>query len=166
MIIEGGLQMSEINLKDIVQELQSLKQENKYLRNLLDVTLDKVVQMEKRISRFEENSLSNQTGSFFKNYSTISSNEKIKYNFEKIDESARELIKGLFNEVAKQISAPSFCTWFVDTVKNACLTDELLVIYTGHEFGRDWLESRYGSLVHQIVTKILQKDIQIRFVCE
>jgi DnaA N-terminal domain len=158
--------MSEINLKDIMQELQSLRQENKYLRNLLDVTLDKVVQMERRINRFEGNLISNHTDSFLKNDSTSCSNEKIKYDFEQIDGSARELIKSLFNEVAKQISAPSFYTWFADTIMNARLTEDMLMIYAKHEFGRDWLEARYGGLIHEIITKILQKDVQIRYVCE
>jgi hypothetical protein len=157
--------MTKIDLKDILQELESLKQQNKYLRNLLDVTLDKVVQIERRINRLEENLTPNHTGSFLKNYSTTSSHEKIKYNFEKIDESARELIKSLFNEVVKRISAPSFYTWFIDTITNARLTEDMLMIYAKHEFGRDWLEARYVSLIDEIITKDLQREVQIKYVC-
>ncbi|RKO61496.1 DnaA N-terminal domain-containing protein [Caldibacillus debilis] len=153
--------MAETEWKAIWQELESLKRENKYLRNLLDVTLDKVVEIERRINRVEEK-VNPGLELYYREYKGIGYAGK--YNFEQIDESARELIKNLFYEAAKKISSPSFETWFTGTITDARLTEDLLIIYANNDFGRDWLETKYSDLIHEIVAKFLQREVQIQFV--
>ncbi|REJ27140.1 MAG: hypothetical protein C6W56_11095 [Caldibacillus debilis] len=162
-ILERSLAVAETEWKDIWQELESLKRENKYLRNLLDVTLDKVVEIERRINRVEEK-VNPGLELYYRENKGIGYAGK--YNFEQIDESARELIKSLFYEAAKKISSPSFETWFTGTITDARLTEDLLIIYANNDFGRDWLETNYSDLIHEIVAKFLQREVQIQFVMD
>ena len=58
---------------------------------------------------------------------------------------------------------PTFKTWFENTSALSIYEDTLLIA-TPNAFAKEWLESRYSSLLKQAVTEIMGEQISIKFV--
>jgi chromosomal replication initiator protein len=58
-----------------------------------------------------------------------------------------------FEEIKTQVSKPSFETWF-KTKKPISLEENTFVLATPHAFAADWLMSRYGNLIEEVLRGI------------
>jgi len=66
-------------------------------------------------------------------------------------------------EIEKKISKPSFETWLKST-KAHSLKGNTLVIVAPNEFARDWLDSRYASLIAETIYEITGEEFKIKFI--
>lgn len=66
------------------------------------------------------------------------------------------LIKG-------QLNAPTFKTWFANT-ELVDVSDNQLTVATANDFAREWLESRYASLISGSLLEITGEKFAVRFV--
>lgn len=69
----------------------------------------------------------------------------------------------VLDDIEKKLSKPSFETWLQST-KISSLEDDLLTIVAPNEFARDWLESRYSSLIQDTVYDIVGEKLSIKFI--
>jgi chromosomal replication initiation ATPase DnaA len=56
-------------------------------------------------------------------------------------------------EIKDQISKPSFETWFKAT-KPLSLEGNTFVLEVPHAFAADWLKSRYGKMIEEVLQKV------------
>ncbi|WP_128895605.1 chromosomal replication initiator protein DnaA [Longirhabdus pacifica] len=71
----------------------------------------------------------------------------------------------VLNIIQTKISKPSFDTWLKST-KAVVLTDSKLIISAPSVFARDWLESRYTTLIQTTVQEYLGKQLQLKIISE
>jgi chromosomal replication initiator protein len=77
-------------------------------------------------------------------------------NLDTVWEKTLESIAGL-------LSKPSFETWFKPT-KPISLDGNILTIEVPNDFAREWLESRYASLLSSTIRDLVEEEIELRFV--
>ena len=65
--------------------------------------------------------------------------------------------------IASQVSKQSYSTWFEKT-KAAELTDDHLYVRVPNNFFAEVLSERFGKLIHETVSNILHRDIEVAFV--
>lgn len=65
--------------------------------------------------------------------------------------------------IANLLSKPSFETWFKPT-KPVSLDGNVLTIEVPNDFAREWLESRYSSLLSSTIRDLIEEEIELRFV--
>ncbi len=78
-------------------------------------------------------------------------------------ENIQELWENTLSKVEEKISKPSFETWLKST-KADSLKDDTLVIVAPNEFARDWLESRYASLISDTLYEVTGAELQTKFI--
>jgi chromosomal replication initiator protein len=71
----------------------------------------------------------------------------------------QETLEKLKNELSK----PSFETWMSST-RLLDIDGDTLVISVPNEFAKDWLESRYASLIRSSVQAVLGHSVSLRFI--
>jgi chromosomal replication initiator protein len=71
----------------------------------------------------------------------------------------QETLEKLKNELSK----PSFETWMSST-RLLSIDGDTLVISVPNEFAKDWLESRYASLIRSSVQAVLGHSVSLRFI--
>jgi len=70
----------------------------------------------------------------------------------------------ILSELEKDLSKPSFDTWFKSTNLLA-IDDNQLVIVVPNEFAKDWLQKKYYSLIQNKAANILNKtDLSLHFL--
>ena len=78
-----------------------------------------------------------------------------------------EQLQTLWNKaltiIEGKISKPSFETWLQSTKASALVNDQLTII-APNEFARDWLESRYSSLIQQTLYEVTGETFTIKFI--
>lgn len=67
------------------------------------------------------------------------------------------------NMIKSQLNAPTFKTWFANT-RPLRFSDNLLIISAPNDFAKEWLESRYASLVRGSLSELLGEEVAVRFV--
>ncbi len=67
--------------------------------------------------------------------------------------------------IQTKVSKPSFDTWLKST-RATIFNESLLVICAPNDFARDWLESRYSSLISNTVLEVLDRQVKVKFVIE
>ncbi len=65
--------------------------------------------------------------------------------------------------IANLLSKPSFETWFKPT-KPISLDGSVLTVEVPNDFAREWLESRYASLLSATIRDLIEEEIELRFV--
>lgn len=65
--------------------------------------------------------------------------------------------------IANLLSKPSFETWFKPT-KPVSLDGNVLTVEVPNDFAREWLESRYSSLLASTIRDLIEEEIELRFV--
>lgn len=78
-------------------------------------------------------------------------------------ENIGDLWSRVLSEIEKKISKPSFETWLKST-KAFSLKNDILTIIAPNEFARDWLESKYSSLIMDTVLEITGSELVIKFI--
>lgn len=78
-------------------------------------------------------------------------------------ENIGDLWSRVLSEIEKKISKPSFETWLKST-KAFSLKNDTLTIIAPNEFARDWLESKYSSLIMDTVLEITGAELEIKFI--
>jgi chromosomal replication initiator protein len=69
----------------------------------------------------------------------------------------------VLKKLQRDLSKPSFETWLKPT-QPITLVENTLVIGVPNEFARDWLETRYASLLQEAVQDVLKLPLAIDFV--
>lgn len=69
------------------------------------------------------------------------------------------------SEIKQELNVPTFRTWFANT-SPVMLHDDTLVISTPNSFAKEWLETRYATLLKSIISKVSDKDLDIQFTIE
>lgn len=67
------------------------------------------------------------------------------------------------NKIKKNLSAPSFRTWFSNT-EPVSINDEKLTIKVPNDFIKDWLEDRYDELIEEIITNLTNNKWKVIFL--
>ncbi|XEC94367.1 DnaA N-terminal domain-containing protein [Paenibacillus tarimensis] len=68
----------------------------------------------------------------------------------------------VLEEIKKQLSFPSFNTWFKNT--SAKYEGDSLIIYSPNNFSKEWLSTRYTSLITEALNKLTgDSKIQLKF---
>lgn len=65
--------------------------------------------------------------------------------------------------IKTKMSKPSYETWFKST-KATLMDEETLIVTAPNEFARDWIESRYETLISDTVFEVSGQRMQIKFV--
>ncbi|MYL34431.1 chromosomal replication initiator protein DnaA [Pontibacillus yanchengensis] len=78
-------------------------------------------------------------------------------------ENIKELWDNTLSQIEEKISKPSFETWLKST-KADSLKDDTLVIVAPNEFARDWLESRYASLISDTLYEVTGAQLRTKFI--
>ena len=74
-----------------------------------------------------------------------------------------ELWQKVLNQLKTQLSKPTFEMWFKNTsVIEDC--EDCLKIGVPSEFARDWIQTRYFSLVNSTVNSVAGKDVEIEYI--
>ncbi len=73
------------------------------------------------------------------------------------------LWKRVLAKIQENLSKPSFETWFQST-KIVAIQNNILIIEVPNEFAKDWIETRYSKLISEIVEKITNKKLDIKFI--
>ncbi len=71
--------------------------------------------------------------------------------------------KNVLDVIKSQLNPPTFQTWFSQT-RPVEMTAKRFVVSAPSDFARDWLESRFLSLVAKSVAKVVGKPLEIKFV--
>lgn len=69
------------------------------------------------------------------------------------------------NIVKNQLNMPTFKTWFENT-SPVSIYQDTLIIATPNAFAKEWLESRYSSLLKQALHDVMGESTQIKFVIQ
>ncbi|MFD1734945.1 chromosomal replication initiator protein DnaA [Bacillus salitolerans] len=78
-------------------------------------------------------------------------------------ENISDLWNKALKEIEKKLSKPSFETWLKSTKAHA-LQSNTLIITAPNEFARDWLESRYSSIIGDTIYDITGAELEIKFI--
>jgi len=74
-----------------------------------------------------------------------------------------ETWQSILHLLEQELSRPSFDTWLKSTYLSA-LDDHLLTIVVPNDFAKDWLESRYFSLIKGKASQVLNRELSLRFI--
>ncbi len=66
-------------------------------------------------------------------------------------------------EISKEISKPSFETWFTST-RPVSLKDQCLVVAVPNDFTREWLHSKYRDIVIKKMKEITSQNYDLQFI--
>lgn len=66
-------------------------------------------------------------------------------------------------DIKQQISKPSYETWFKSTL-GLEIDENIFKVGVGNDFQRDWLETRYTSMLEEIISRIIGKKTFIKFI--
>lgn len=77
--------------------------------------------------------------------------------------SSQLLWQETLEKLKKELSRPSFDTWLSST-RLIQIDGETLVISVPNEFAKDWLESRYATMIRSSVQSLLGHSVNLRFV--
>ncbi|MBO8172178.1 MAG: chromosomal replication initiator protein DnaA [Bacillaceae bacterium] len=80
-----------------------------------------------------------------------------------MDKKIEDLWQEALSIIKTKLSKPSFETWLKSTRASA-LHDDTLIITAPNEFARDWLDSRYSSLIADILYEITGTRMNIKFI--
>lgn len=64
--------------------------------------------------------------------------------------------------VKKDLNTPTFKTWFEHTTPLG-IVDQEMVVSVENDFARDWLETRYTSLLSTVLTEVTGSPMAVRF---
>lgn len=78
-------------------------------------------------------------------------------------ENIHDLWNEALKDIQKKLSKPSFDTWLKATTAYA-LEDDTLTITAPNEFARDWLESRYSSIIEDTIKELTGSVLSIKFI--
>ncbi|KGX85678.1 chromosomal replication initiator protein DnaA [Pontibacillus litoralis] len=78
-------------------------------------------------------------------------------------ENINELWKSTLTNIEEKISKPSFETWLKST-KADSLVEDTLIIVAPNEFARDWLESRYATLISETLYEVTGAKLRTKFI--
>lgn len=78
-------------------------------------------------------------------------------------EQLNPLWQKVLNIIETKLSKPSFETWLQST-KASSLENDMLTIIAPNEFARDWLESRYLTLIQDTLYEIIGEKLNIKFI--
>ncbi|UWG97264.1 chromosomal replication initiator protein DnaA [Dehalobacter sp. DCM] len=73
--------------------------------------------------------------------------------------------ENILEKLKEELSKPSFETWLSST-KLVDFSNNKLTISVSNEFAKDWLESRYSSLVKSTVQNYLNCPVSLTFIAE
>lgn len=73
--------------------------------------------------------------------------------------------ENILEKLKDELSKPSFETWLSST-KLVDFSNNRLTISVSNEFAKDWLESRYSSLVKSTVQNYLNAPVTLNFIAE
>jgi len=74
-----------------------------------------------------------------------------------------ETWQAILHLLEQELSRPSFETWLKSTYL-AAQDNQLLTIVVPNDFAKDWLESRYYSLIKSKASQVLNHDVSLRFI--
>ncbi|WP_273854295.1 chromosomal replication initiator protein DnaA [Guptibacillus spartinae] len=74
-----------------------------------------------------------------------------------------DLWQQALSEIEKKLSKPSFETWLKSTSANR-MEGDTIIITAPNEFARDWLESRYSSLITETLLELTGSELQAKFI--
>ncbi|MFV9510298.1 chromosomal replication initiator protein DnaA [Tepidibacillus sp. LV47] len=77
-------------------------------------------------------------------------------------EQLQTLWKKTLSIIEGKISKPSFETWLQSTQISSLVNDQLTII-APNEFARDWLESRYSTLIQETLYEVTGEHFEIKF---
>ncbi len=80
-----------------------------------------------------------------------------------MDFNGVELWQSVLNSLEEKISKPSFETWLRSTSIQS-FTQSSLTISTPNKFTKDWLESRYSTLIQKSIFDIIEKNLDLIFI--
>ncbi|UFT99427.1 chromosomal replication initiator protein DnaA [Radiobacillus kanasensis] len=78
-------------------------------------------------------------------------------------ENIAELWSSTLQSIQEKISKPSYDTWLKNT-KADSLEDDTLIISAPNEFARDWLESRYTTLISDALFEVTGARLKTKFI--
>jgi chromosomal replication initiator protein len=78
-------------------------------------------------------------------------------------ENLNDLWTQTLGVIQKKLSKPSFDTWLKATQAHSLKGDQLIII-APNEFARDWLESRYLSLISETIYDLTGSELTIKFI--
>ncbi|MFA6807589.1 MAG: chromosomal replication initiator protein DnaA [Eubacteriales bacterium] len=73
--------------------------------------------------------------------------------------------ENILEKLKNELSKSSFETWLLST-KLIDITDDQVTISVANEFTKDWLESRYSTLIKSSIKNYLNKPVNLKFVVE
>lgn len=76
-------------------------------------------------------------------------------------EYGQDIWKAVLDEIAKDLNAPSFETWFRPA--SAIVDGDTLKIFAPNQFSADWMELRYKQNLSDAVEKVLGKRLILQF---
>ncbi|MBN8208878.1 chromosomal replication initiator protein DnaA [Bacillus sp. NTK071] len=74
-----------------------------------------------------------------------------------------DLWQQALSEIEKKLSKPSFETWLKSTSANR-MEGNTIIITAPNEFARDWLESRYSSLITETLLELTGSELRAKFI--
>src|SRR6187549_689723 len=76
---------------------------------------------------------------------------------------AKQVWRAALGELQVSLSPANFETWLKDTALVA-VDDTLFRVAVPSGFAKDWLESRYRSLISQTLARVVGYSVQVEFV--
>lgn len=73
------------------------------------------------------------------------------------------LWSAILAEIGKEISKPSFETWFTST-RPISLNDHCLVVAVPNDFTREWLQNRYHDIIKNKINEVTSQNYDLQFV--
>ena len=71
----------------------------------------------------------------------------------------------VLEELQEQLSRPTFETW-IKPARAQALSDQTLIISTPNPFARNWLQKHYLGTIVTVVTEILGRAVDVKFVVD
>jgi chromosomal replication initiator protein len=78
-------------------------------------------------------------------------------------ENITDLWNKVLGEIKIKLSKPSFETWLKSTIAHS-LQEDTLVVTAPNEFARDWLESRYSTLIAKTLQELTGAELTVKFI--
>lgn len=80
-----------------------------------------------------------------------------------IQEQLEKIWEETLSVIKSQLNTPTFKTWFAST-KPVALAKNVITISTPNAFTKEWLESRYSSLVTGSLLEVLGEEFTVKFI--
>ncbi len=74
-----------------------------------------------------------------------------------------EIWQSILLLLENELSRPSYDTWFRSTYLYS-FDDYFLTVVVPNEFAKDWLETRYYDLIKNKATRVLKKEVSLKFI--